>query len=61
LPRLELYWREYPEYAVTPPPAVEDLEVFEDRVGELDPRTPYRRSSSSTCIGDQKASIIASW
>ena len=35
---LELRWREHIERAVAPAVVVERLDVFEDRVGELDPR-----------------------
>ena len=34
---LELRWREHIEGAVAPPAVVERPDVFEDRVGELDP------------------------
>ena len=37
---------------------VPDLEVIEDRVGELDAVFHFLRSSSSTYIRDQNASIM---
>jgi hypothetical protein len=38
---------------------VEDLEVFEDRVGEFDPDLPLLAVSSSTCMRDQNDSMTA--
>jgi hypothetical protein len=40
-------------------PTAEDVDVFEDCVGELGRVFQRRESSSSTCMRDQNASIIA--
>ncbi len=50
---------QHAETRVAPAAVVEDLEVLEDRVRELDGVFQRRESSSSTCIRDQNASIIA--
>jgi hypothetical protein len=55
---LELYRGQHAKAAVTPLPVVEDLQVLEDRVGQFAGVFQRRRSSSSTCIRDQNASII---
>jgi hypothetical protein len=50
---------EHPEGAVAALAVVEDLDVFEDGVGEFEAGAPAFAVSSSVCILPQKASIIA--
>lgn len=56
---LELPWREHIERAVAAAAVVERLDVFEDRVGELDPRPPSPPVEQLDLHPPQKDSIIA--
>lgn len=56
---LELRWREHIERAVAPAVVVGRLDVFEDRVGELDPCLPSSAVEQLDLHPAQNDSIIA--
>jgi hypothetical protein len=43
VPQFKFDWGQHAEAGVAAAPVVEDLEVFEDRVGEFDSRLPAAR------------------